>query len=253
MASGAPQANIDVGRVMSRAFTALGRNFLPFAGVALLLGGIPVGLMEYALLTVLPDTGLSAAALDWTYVGIAFLVSSIAGNLLTAILVRSSILYLEEDAADVGGSLAMALRLLLPMIGLSILVSIIISAGLILLIVPGIIFAVALSVAAPVLLVERRGIVDSLHRSAELTRGSRWWIFLLFILYGLLSFFVGTVLNLAVGNDPSEGDAAVGALVQTVAATVTGLIYAVVIASLYVELRTIKEGTTMQRLAAIFE
>jgi hypothetical protein len=61
--------------------------------------------------------------------------------------------------------------------GMSLLEGLGIIAGVLLLIVPGIILAVRWSVAGPYLLCERSGVSDALGRSFERTKGSGWIIF----------------------------------------------------------------------------
>ena len=103
----------------------------------------------------------------------------------------------EGRQATFGESLSTALRVFLPLIGLSILFGLGIMFGLILLIVPGIMLMVAWAVAVPALVVERCGVIDALRRSAELTKGSRWKIFGLFliilVIYWIVSVVVGYV------------------------------------------------------------
>lgn len=67
-------------------------------------------------------------------------------------------------------------------VGASLLSMIFIFAGLLLLIVPGIIVAIALMLVGPVVIVENPGIVDSLKRSHELTDGYKLKISILVLL-----------------------------------------------------------------------
>jgi hypothetical protein len=73
-----------------------------------------------------------------------------------------------------------ALGRVLPLLGVSVLVGLGVGLGFVLLVVPGILLWTRWSVAVPVLVLERVGVVDSMRRSWELVRGrgrSVWWLF----------------------------------------------------------------------------
>jgi hypothetical protein len=258
MASEPPEASVDVGRVLGRGFEALKANFIPFLLVALLLVGLPAFLAQY-----LPSAGLDPdrpeLVLTFDYWG-ALLVSMFAallGNaLLQGVLVRSTILTLSGREPDLGGSAMLALRLLLPIIGLSICVGFLIAFGFLLLVVPGIMAYCAFSVAVPALVEEREGVSASMGRSRDLTRGSRWQVFLLVVLLWIFSTVVAAVAGVIAGVSPwgtaLAPDPIVAGLSSGVASSLTGLIGTVVTAALYVELREVKEGTSTQELATVF-
>ena len=152
--------------------------------------------------------------------------------------------------AEVGRSLLVSLRMIVPLFLLSILVTILTGIGFMLLIVPGIMVFIVFSVAVPVLVEERAGVFGSMKRSRELTRGSRWRIFLLclnfFVLYLLL-----WALAAALTGVVSDG-IYFQAGIQALFATVTGVIVAGMLTLLYLELRTVREGATISDLAAVF-
>lgn len=251
------EQQIDVGKVVSRAFDVIKRNAGPYAGVALLLGGLPGLLVGFATVYGLDSANPFAMVLSPLYWA-SLLISWLCGSILQAALVRSSILDLSGRPADIGGSLTAALGLLLPLVGLTLLTSVILIFGLILLIIPGIIFYVMFSVAVPVLVEERAGIIGSLERSAALTSGSRWQVFGVFIIFALFNGAVGMVLGViggAAGAGAGGGTSnLIGQLfVSSVSGIAVALVLAALLASLYVELRTVKEGATTESLAAIFE
>lgn len=254
MAASAPVRTISIGRVIGRGVDAVGRNLLPFAGLALLDGGLWAALNEYGLPELAAAIGLADSY--WAYVVPAVMVDFVVGNFLTAIFVRSAILHLNGDRPDVAGSALVALGLLVPMVLMSLLAALIIAFGMVLLIVPGVVWYLALSVAAPVLIVERPGIVGALRRSDQLTMGSKWQILLLVLIeFGLMVALA--VLAEAVFADARrlgpDGVTTAEAIAQILAVSATTLVFSVLTASLYVELRTVKEGTPIERLAAVFE
>jgi hypothetical protein len=260
MATAAGEYNkIDIGRVISRGFETLGRQIGPFLLLALLLSAIPIFITQYLLLNSLgmDDAGSvtdPAAALSMfssPFYWFATLIMVVSGYLLQAALVRSTILDQTGRTVDLGGSLALALRLLLPMIGLAILSSIIIGLGFVLLIVPGVIAYLMLAVAVPVLVEERKGVIDSMGRSRRLTKGSRLRILgllvLFLIFYLIISAVVAFVLAVVIPSS-ALGASAIAAFTTALSAA----FISVMLASLYIELRTVKEGATTDSLADIF-
>jgi hypothetical protein len=248
--AGSAEQKLDIGRTIQRGLEAIGNHLAGYLGLALLLSGMPAFLAEQYLLGGLAegDIDLFLSPLFWG----SILLTLLSGTLLQACVVRSAILDLSGRPADLAGSLAQSLRLLLPLIGLTILSAIVTTVGFMLLIVPGVILYIMLIVSVPVLVEERLGIIDSMGRSRELTRGSRWQIFgllLLFILfYAIIAFLLGSVIG-ALGLE----DRLASAVIQGITAMATALFGAALSASIYVELRTVKEGATTESLATIFE
>jgi hypothetical protein len=62
--------------------------------------------------------------------------------------------------------------------------------GLILLVVPGIILGLMWALTVPVAAIENTGLLDSLNRSAELTKGGRGRVFVIYLLFALLFYAV---------------------------------------------------------------
>lgn len=89
-------------------------------------------------------------------------------------------------------------------LGTSVLVVLAVIAGLILLIVPGIILSIALSFAVYLCVDKGLGPVASFKESLAITKGHRWSIFVLMLaicginLLGLLALFVGLVVTVPV-------------------------------------------------------
>jgi len=257
-AAGASDNKIEIARVISRGFETLGRQIGPLLAMTLLLSAVPVFITQYLLLdSVGADAASGAdpvAAVNMVaspFYWLSVLAMILSGYLLQGALVRATILDQTGRPVDIGGSIGLALRLLLPMIGLAILSSIIIGIGFVLLIVPGVIAYLMLSVSVPVLVEERRGVIDSMSRSRALTKGSRLRILLVLILVLLIYFVISAILGmllLAVARDSAIG----GAVLAALTTALSSMVMAVLFASLYIELKTVKEGTTMDSLAEIF-
>jgi hypothetical protein len=252
------ESKIDIGRVISRGFATLGRQVGPLLLLSLLLSGLPIFITQYLLIDnvgVGATTGEDpAGALNMfssPFYWLSILAMILGGYLLQAALVRSTILDQTGRPVDFGGSLGVALKLLLPMIGLAILSSLIIGFGFVLLIVPGVIAYLMLSVSVPVLVEERLGVIGSMGRSRALTKGSRLRILLLLILFMIVYIAVSALSGLVfffLAQDSAFGAAFIAAITSAISA----LVLAVLLASLYIELRTVKEGASQDSLADIF-
>jgi hypothetical protein len=129
------------------------------------------------------------------------------------------------------------------MVGVSLLTTLMVFLGMVLLIVPGLIVALMLAVAVQACLFEGIGIMDSLHRSRELTYGQKWRIFGIGAVL-LLTFLLTLIVLGAAG----------GALLpKTIGPIVTGILTILVMLALiplgvtlppvlYAQLRSIYEG-----------
>ncbi|GAA0485633.1 hypothetical protein GCM10009096_30470 [Parasphingorhabdus litoris] len=247
----------DIGRVMTATFTVISRHPIVFLGLSLLIAGMPYGLMQFFALN--PD-GLAALFLDEMFADIEsyWLTFAFAGTgmfivyftltiLLQAMLIVATIRDMRNQHVDIGLCFAEAMKRFLPLIGLAILSLLGIILGLFLFIVPGVILFLMWMVAAPVMVVENRGIMDSLKRSAELASGSKGMMFLLMIIFMIAS---GMLSGMAEGLGFFNSIASV--FVTIIAETAIAAVQAAGVAALYVELRTVKEGPFTDTLSDIF-
>jgi hypothetical protein len=251
-AIGETTGQLDIGKVIQELFGVLGRNFVTFFVLALILVGIPSLVAGYLQMSFLRVGHL----FDWR----ATLFSVVAG--LGSLILQGTIIYgtvtdLNGKRASIGDCLSIGLRSFLPLLGIGIMMYFAIFCGLILLIVPGLMLAVAWSVAISAYVAERPGIVEVFGRSAELTRGNRWRIFAIFILYLVVLIIIEAVFGLfgTAGRLASGGGIPLWqALIVTPLITVfNALISATGAAVLYVELRRIRDGVGPAGLAAIFD
>lgn len=255
----------EMGRVISGTFEVIGRNFVPFSLLALLLGGLPnllVGLAQMRFL-------VGHATFEPRIVGgsvVGGLIMLVAAFVLQAAIVHATVTDLNGRRVVLGDSLRIGLRNCLPLIGLAILMALGIALGFVLLIVPGFILMVVWSVAVPSKVVEKLGVVQAMQRSRDLTRGRRWPIFGLFVLYAIGNWMLSALVVAASGPfsplAPASGDAVtvVGGSVSiiqvigsAVIATIGTLISTAGGAVLYSELRGSREGVGPEALASVFD
>lgn len=126
----------------------------------------------------------------------------------------------------------------LPLLGATLLTGLAIYIGFILIIVPGVIAACVLAVSIPACALEGLGPIESLRRSAFLTKGQRWRILLAYVVLFLPMFLIG-LLNgfLLVKN----GTATFGTLLNALIGLFWTAIAAIFSTLMYIELRRLKE------------
>jgi hypothetical protein len=245
----------SVGNAIGTAFSVLFRNIVPF-GILCLLVTAPsflfwllpgIGVSENYGVT---DSGISYR---WNAVGgggFAYLLQLVLGQLGTAALTYGTFQDLRGRQASLDECVRRGIALILPVIGVAIVMTIIISVGTLLLVVPGLIFATMLWVAIPVAVVERPGVIASLKRSATLTKGHRWQIFGILILLVLISVALGWLVGFVL---PLSGTVTIAAFGNWVVQAFTTALGAVIAAVSYHALRVSKEGGDINDIAAVFD
>jgi len=125
------------------------------------------------------------------------LIEVIAAFLLQATLVKA-VQDVRDGRADlsIGETVSAALPSLWSVAGASILASIAITIGLLLLIAPGLFLITIWAVIVPVIVIERSGVFASFGRSRELVRGRGWHVFATLVLVFLIMIAVDIVLGL---------------------------------------------------------
>jgi hypothetical protein len=255
MADSEGAENFDISRVISRSFETIGGNAPVFLGLALILSGIPSAVFNWWQLgnatasTTDPSVFLTPAF--WGPVAIALFLGVITNAVLQASITRATVLSLSGEQPDFVACLAVGLTMILPMIAIGLLAGLGIFAGLILLIVPGIILWLVWSVVVPAYVQEKLGIVEAFGRSAALTKGARGKIFLLFLAIVIGIWLLGIPVAM-LGVAAGAATPLLTVLVQAVYNAVTSMLMVTMQASVYVELRDIKEGVGPADLEAIF-
>jgi hypothetical protein len=179
---------LDIGEVLGVTFAVIGRTFVVLANVAVMLIAIPA-VIRIAGVALIP---VSPAFAILSLIG---LLASVVGVILAyGVVFQVAMQDLHGQSVSTDGLFKAALSRFWPLLGLAIVYVLGICLGSILLIVPGIILGLAWSVAMPSLVLEGRGVFDSIKRSAVLTRGKRWSIFLLYFLVSLVTVIVELVL-----------------------------------------------------------
>lgn len=243
----APATRLAIGRVISRTIVLFRQRLWLFLGLGLFLYALPTLLLEAAL-------GFPAATDTSNDDNIAVILATVAVAVIGSVILYAA-LYVAAIRTDAGehvswqDTLKAALPLAIPVLFVGVLQSLAFVIGAIFLLVPGIILLLMFAVAGPALVAERLGVIDSMKRSRALTKGARWRIFLLFLIYGIVVVVLITPLFAVMILAPNSGLLAsiVSAGVNTMAA-----LFPLLFAALYLELRNWKEGMAPEQLAEVF-
>lgn len=222
------ERKLDVGGTLSQAFSIYGSQ----AGVL-----IPLALVLFLVVAVV--NGIVAGSPILLLVGIA--VSVIAATLYQGMVVT-----LVSDVQDgtrdysVSDLVDSAKHVILPLIGAGLLAGLGISLGLLLLVVPGLFLMTIWAVIAPVIVLERSGVMAAFGRSRELVRGDGWRVFGVIVLVFIIVAIVRAVLGaVAIGIN----DSIVARIIfDWIGSSLTAPITAIVAAVIYFHLKGAKEG-----------
>lgn len=244
-------SGFQVGSVIGRGVSVFLRNIVAFVLVTIVIFIVPIVLTVF----VFGSLGSGLAGI------LTMLVWFIAYFWLSAALVYGVVSDLRGNKASVGQILSGALSVLIPVLFVSIVVGLLVAVGTIALIIPGIILYVMFWVAVPAAVVERTGVGDSMKRSLELTKGYRWQIFFVMVIWLVISIIVQLIVGFIVGVPlGATSEMAAHANVSVAGLFITQIvnmllsgISASILAVGYHDLRVAKEGIGSDEIARTFD
>jgi hypothetical protein len=180
---------------------------------------------------------------------ITYFIAIAIQQLLLGALTRGAAGALLGREVDVSASYRYAFSRLGGLIGLALLVALIVGVGFILLIIPGIIFLVFLSMSVPAFIIERRGVTDSISRSWNLVSGSWWHVFGVIIVAAIIAGIVNGILT-AIGGSTFIGAWLLSAIAQIITAPFVALVSVVLYVDLRVRHESLDAGTLGRDLDA---
>lgn len=249
-----PLRPLSVGEILGTAVTVLRRSLAPLVLTALVVGvlsaAVTVGALAVAgtLQTYAQATWLEDVLRGGTSIPASILVSALAGLVVSVagaqVVAGVATVYAGALAQgrDGRGELAGRLHGRWPaLLAVSVVVGVLVSIGLMLLVVPGVLGYLVLALAAPVVAMERSGLSESLRRSAALSRGRRGRIFGALALALLISTVGGAIVTTVLSSLFGQHDPVTTLLItQGVGAVVgafTGAWTGAVVALLYIDIR----------------
>ncbi|MFI5421557.1 MAG: YciC family protein, partial [Nitrososphaerales archaeon] len=185
-----PEAGVNhelsIGEVVSRTFELYRRNFveyfLLFALVGVISGSLTTIGQHAFVVPTLATNPTPQQFFNWFpgFLGavvpiavLTFVVGIVFFPIAQGSTIKLASEQLEKGRGSLGESIRFAASKLLSIWALSILVGVIVFLGFIALFVPGVILAIMFALAFPVLIIENKGVLESMRKSRELV-GDRW-------------------------------------------------------------------------------
>jgi hypothetical protein len=252
---------VAVGRVLERGFSTIRHHPLQTLMVAFLFTGLPGTAADYVLLQhpwrFMVMTVGPVALPGFVALGLAgWFVSLVFGGIAQGAMAPAAIATSEGRKSSFAQILRAAFRVLLPLFLLGVIIGVGVIIGTTLLIVPGALVYIFWSVAPSAAAQERDGVFLALSRSQELGEGARLKIFAItLVLFGIsLSLTIaGNLLTFLLwiqgwGTAMGTLDLAIRGAFGAAGNVIAGA----VMASLYVELKEWKEGSSVEALERVF-
>lgn len=246
---------LDIGRVLQGTFSVISRNFVTFLALSAIFAGLPSVIASVSVSQMMGPAGQFTNFSALPSLIPTWLVAIVANSVLQGALVHATVADMNGRPVSVPDCLATGLRHFLPLIGIGILYALGVGLGCVLLLVPGLIAAVVWCLAVPSEVVERTTVFSSFQRSRDLTRGNRWRIFGVFVIYMVIAWVIQAVLLGVFGGfgAMAMGPGRLNVVVTPIVAVINGMIGAAGIGVLYSEVRRAKDGVGAAELAAMFD
>ncbi|MEX2416784.1 MAG: glycerophosphoryl diester phosphodiesterase membrane domain-containing protein [Actinomycetota bacterium] len=248
-----------IGDILSAAFEIYKRNWQALVTMVAIVA-IPVSLIQYYIIRelVLTERTILITEAGEVQVTSGFyrsLGASALANLFVLIMTYVLLAAITKAAADdivgrtpsVGESYRFGFNKFFSVLWISILAGLIVAGGLILLIIPGIIFAVKLTTAIPSLVVENKRGTQAIGRSWNLTKGHFWHVLGAVVVSAILTGVVSAIIS-----GPFSGWF-LGGLFSGIAMSITMPFSSLVLVLLYTDLRVRKENLDVPTLRAELE
>ncbi len=262
-AVGAGEQNaFSIGRVVARTFSTWWKHVAVFS-VLTLAASLPLVLL--AVFAETPIQGLTApnpnpldpASAASPQIPQGFWLAYFGTMLLFLVevgaITHGVINHLAGKRVSLGAMIGAGLRRAVPLLVVGVLSYLIVVLGTLLLVVPGIIFACALAVAIPAVVVERPGVLGAIKRSFALTKGKRLAVLAVFFLLFVIVLVVNVFSSFVLPALTSAVSPMIGTVLGFAVNAVFGSFFWVAPAVVYHDLRVAKEGVATAQLAAVFE
>jgi hypothetical protein len=244
---------MTTGMILDRSFRLYVQNFSLMIGLTaivqlpILLFSVGVPLFQQQATTLVGLLGVFASL-------IAFVISAVV---LTPWVTASATKAVSErflgNQIAVMPALKFGTRFILRLVLIQLVVTLIVFAGMLLCLIPGIVFALSYSLVVPVTVLESStsgGVIR--QRSWDLVKGSRWKVFavlaIIVVAQLLLSLSGSFFIQLFYGSTSGTGQVLSG-LISSVAGLLTFPLQPIAVTLLYYDLRIRKEGFDLEMLS----
>jgi hypothetical protein len=250
----------DIGRVLGSTFSAIMDNWKVLGAFALATGAVSAAIGSFTSVQTLNSfdpkvpASIFAVLKSPLYWG-AILVGLFISSFTHAGLFHTLVAQVHGKSTTFMECVSAALRMFLPLLGLTILWWLGVMFGYVLLLVPALILMTMWSVSAPALIAEECGVINAFGRSRALTKGLRWPIFgtlLVFLLLYAFATFAFQGFSTTGLLSLLKSNFILGTLVALVSSTILSLLMTSFLAALYREVILVKEGGGSSSLAEIF-
>jgi hypothetical protein len=180
--------------------------------------------------------------------GIGAAIGIIINSILQAATMRGAALASMGQPVDISDSYRWGMRRFGSVLLVAVLVGLGVLGGLILLIIPGIIFLVMWSVSIPSVVVEGKRGTEAMRRSWQLVRGHFWFVLGVVVVTAIITSVVSSIFSAIAG----ESDI-LALILNTIGQIITAPFAALVTVVLYLDLRTKTENLTMTGLRGELE
>lgn len=204
-------------------------------------------LLLIVAVVVVPLTFVSAVIVQTGVTILGLLVGAAIGIIIWAVLqaavLRGAAQATIGDPVDIEASYRWGLSRFGSVLLVALLVGIVVAVGFLLLVIPGLIFLVFLSVSEPALIVENRRGTEAMSRSWNLVRGHFWHALVVILVAAIITGVIQGILT-AIGGD----NWFVAWIFTAIAQIITAPFTALVTVLLYLDLRARTEALTAERL-----
>lgn len=253
---------LPAGRVISQSFGIYFRYFLPITTATAMLSGLVLLLDVLAIQKFRDHPSPADAWIDAPESAISNLSATLAGYVLQAAFTYVVLQHLRGRSPDGFRALGIGLRRTVSALPTALVAAVVIGGLLfaanwigLLATIPAIIVGCGWYVAVSASATEKLGALDALGRSWALTKGSKWRLFLVQLVFGLIGFGLAFVVMLdLLGNDAATfADLQrTVVLIHVVMLPMAGLM-AVSAPVAYYLLRTGREGLDVEDIASVFD
>ncbi|WP_422378666.1 hypothetical protein [Roseibium sp.] len=255
VAPGSTKQSLGLGRIISDTFDIFFRRFPVIFLICLVPSSAGLVMSSYAI-GIEAALGLTAPSFTGLEDSGPFLAAVIAG-ILVSYIASAFLVQLTYDAklnrpVRLSHYILPTLVTILPVVIIGLVSTVLTFLATIALVIPGLWVSAVFVSAIPAIVIERVGF-RGLQRSAELTKGYRWPIVVVVLLAGFVSqgmTFLATYLaglvNGAYGLTPTV-------VLFIALVTISIGLTSVPVALIYARLREIKDGVSVDDLAAVFD